>query len=496
MLSVLAQLVPAVTMLYAPGFCNFAEYYGGLAGVVIGAEAKVLADTSAMLPESGVRYYFGTPRSSYYRDAWETRLSFSYSGDTVFLADSFLAADDYVLRCGVVGTAGDTWELVICRVPEAVTGMGSRYGHDFTLTRQRDGVMYQRDITAFGTMQAKGLSYVISEIHWQQHPPRPLASVSSGRLVLKYDSTFVRPDEAVRMARLGSVICRSYVDIGIVLPDSIVVIVTQDASPTGGYSVYSNPFNTIWWRFADRDAMIRPRPPSCPVYTFGHELARVALQPLSDEYPVGLGADDWSHFGPMILGARAAWTELGDSAWLRPYDYLSAGPQRFLRWYSGTKTYAWLLHEVAGRYGVRLVGEAARRTMPSRTLRMPQMADFMRCLVELTGDSDLVRRAAEAYPTPFEHSLMRAAGWRDHGLRPNLDRMFIDGDFRVDSVVVGSPSDSVGFRSGDVVTLIDGFAVPAKMADCKRHLLKLPAGVQLEFVVKRSGHSSTMVMRR
>jgi len=222
-------------------------------------------------------------------------------------------------------------------------------------------------------------------------------------------------------------------------------------------------------------------------------MARISLQPLSNEYPPGIGADDWSHYAPLVGIVPYVDSILADSAWFTKYDYKSFGITMFKTIYKGREnTYAWLLYEIDKRYGKEIIGNAIKDVIECRYWRHPDIVEFMSVLGKKTEDKDIIEKIKKAYPTPFEHSLLRWKRWKKFGFEPPLQDMFIENKFTIDGIVSGSVADSAGFKKNDIIVKIDGFNQREQKADCYRNLLRKDVGDKIIFTIKKDSKTKQL----
>ncbi len=474
-------------MLYSPGFKGLADYNQKMAHLVQGVEFSVAPDSSYTGHESlSNLYFYGTPLSRFYTRYWRKRLPVRFSGDTLWLGDSTLIGDDYVFSCHVQESDGRTTDLAVAHNVDAAAGMTDVFGHDFVVSRARDGIMYERDLSCYGKLTRVGNEFVAADVVWQPHDRTPLRTLRISHIVLHHEPALLNDSEATRFARLALVEYQSYDSVlSVPMPDTVHIYLHSTTVPPQSFTWYSLP-QTIWCGVKDRDALLHPV--ANPVLSLAHEFARISLQPLSHEYPQSLGADDWSHYAPMAVMLPEVEHLLGDTAWISPLDYRTGGLEKFLRMYlGGERTYAWILYEVGQRYGTTLIGDAVRRVVNDPNWRHPDMAAFMDTLGILTGDTVIQAEIRRAFPTPFELSFYRALRWRETGMSPTLDRMFSESRFVVDSVPVGSLADSTGFRAGDSIVAIDGVSTVTLKDVCKRDLLHKGYGVEILYSIRRAG---------
>ncbi|OYD15785.1 hypothetical protein CH330_04755, partial [candidate division WOR-3 bacterium JGI_Cruoil_03_51_56] len=361
-------------------------------------------------------------------------------------------------------------------------------GHDFALSRKRDGIMYEQELTCCGDLKWVDGRFEATEVKWYSHPARNLEVLSDKHVKLYYEKELLTPTEAEKLLRLTRVEYNGFTEqYGICMPETVFIYVYQAETPHQGFSTYSNPINTIWMRVSNRQQLLHPEKGN-PICTFAHEFARISLQPFADAYPPAKGADDWSHYAPFVGIIPYVDSILGDSAWFTPCDYQSYGIPLFEKLYKGGEdTYAWLLYEIDQKFGKRLIGDAIRKVAECKHWRHPDMEAFMTALGQMTKDEDVIERIVAAYPTPFEHSFYRFRKWERIGIKPVLDRMFFDNTFVIDSVVAGSLADSLGFEQGDAITKIDGFLTDTQKAACKRNLLLKNKGDRLVFTIQKAG---------
>jgi hypothetical protein len=485
----LTAAVAGSLLLYAPGFEGLADYSKELMLATQSVELTLVADSLSdpRIATAKNLYLYGTPSSRYYAHYWRDKLPVRFAGDTVRLGDSTLIGDDYVFSCHLQQDSGRTADLAVASSADGASGMTDLFGHDFVLSRARDGVMYERDLTCYGRLVQVGDKYVAADVVWLPRDRTALPTFRAGNIVLHYERRLLTDSEATRVVRLAQVEYQGYERIlQVDMPDTIHIYLRTTNAPPQAITCYSIAQGTIWFGVASRDALLHPT--SNPVLTLAHELGRIALQPLSHEYRQSLGADDWSHYAPMVVILPEVERVLGDTAWIAPYDYRPGGLEKFLALYKGgERTYAWILYEVGRKYGTRPIGEAVRRVIKDRNWRHPDMVEFMNTLGSITGDTAIEASIRSAFPTPFENSFYRTMRWRETGMSPTLDRMFSENRFVVDSVPVGSLADSLGFRAGDSIIAIDGISTDTLKDVCKRNLLHKERGAEVIYSIRRSG---------
>lgn len=480
-------LISIGTIIYQNGFYPYAEYWKRMNKIISGEDFDLTMDTISTEQLKTEKLIFLGKHNSHFFQSFKDYLPIEFNGDTIFVGDTFIVANDFVFHCEFKDGMGRNIELIAINDAEAITGVGSLYGYDFTVSRKRDGMMYQKDLTLLGKwFYEKDKPLGIAEIKWNNQPPRLFDTLWSKHFKLYFGENLLFPHEAKKIIKLLEIMYECFSkEYEIYLPETIFVYFYGDSLCPGEFNCYSNPFNTIWLKFQGRKSLLMPQKGS-PIYTLAHEMARISLQPLSNEYPPAIGADDWSHYAPLCGIVPYVYEKLKDSAWIANYDYQSYGIPLFEKIYQGGEnTYAWLLYEIDKKYGKKMIGDAIKSVVRDKYWRHPEMKSFMDTLVKMTSDRNLIARMDKAYPTPFEHSLSKWKRWRDFGFRPTLEDMFIfKSIFIIDSVISGSSADSLGFYQGDEIVLIDNFNLKTHKADAYKNLLYKNKGDKIIFAIK------------
>lgn len=270
------------------------------------------------------------------------------------------------------------------------------------------------------------------------------------------------------------------------MPDTIYIYLYQDTTiGKADYKCYSSPINTVWLKYKNKENFFKPKEGS-PIYTLAHEFARISFQPLSNEYPPSLGADDWSHYAPLCGIVPYVKEKLGDTAWFYPYNYEDFGIPLFEKIYKGAEnTYAWILYQIDKKYGKKIIGEAIKKSIEHSWFRHPDMRKFMKILGQIIGDKKIMEKIKKAYPTPFEHSLLKWKRWKDPGFIPTLQKMFIYHNFKIENIKENSVAEKAGFKKGDEILMINGIDINKNKADCYKNLL-LFKEKEIKFTIKRA----------
>jgi len=108
--------------------------------------------------------------------------------------------------------------------------------------------------------------------------------------------------------------------------------------------------------------------------------------------------------------------------------------------------------------------------------------NFMEKLAGATGDTSIMNKVKNAWPTPFEHSFWRRM--EPTGMHPELDVW--NNNWVIDSITPGSPADSVGIRLGDVIVKVNGHKVDTEKMWVHRSVLEeIQANGWLTLEIKR-----------
>jgi hypothetical protein len=490
-------LVCALTgnvIVYSPECRQVADYNAAVGAALMGLDFTLVPDTSAArLPDSGNLVYIGTPSGAYYRQHLRDILPLRFSGDTVFVADTMLVAEDFVLDCQFPQPGGPAVSATIGRDPRAAAAGINRGDHDFALARQRDGTE-ATDATCLGRFRWQGKRLLAVDVTWQRQPARPLRLTAGDHVKLHCDSTQLTPDEQARLLRLLEVEYDGYTQLyGIEMPETVSVYGYNDTTLARTDAVYDVPFGIIWHKCLAPDAVAHPR----TALSLAHELAHVAFQGLSNRNPLRRGCEDWGDYAPLVGIMPFVRQVLGDSAWPARLDSAARGRGFFTQLYRGAPhTYAALMEETDRRFGKAVIGRAVNEVLPTRWVRLGDMEQFMATLGRLSGDSDFARRVAAGYPSPLSYRLRGDLGWQDFGFRPDLDAMSLAGRFVIESVAVGSPADSAGLHAGDAFVAIDGHNLATARDDCWRELVRKRPGEMLFVTVSGRSQRVTLPVRR
>ncbi len=500
--------LPAYTLIYSPKSEAVVRYlydmytqFGEKTAILSAANIQSLSEVS----DSALGIYVVSDEVGPWRSLIQ-RLPFRFSGDTVWVQDSLLVADDWVFAAKFP-YEGKAVELYVARSIRALStatlfpypGHPSAYG--FSLARARDGIFYTDDATAIGLWHLENSRMVIDSMLWIPHDSLPLQRLTQGPIALYYDPGLLHAGEAQRVARLLATLYEGYAGLGTPLPDTVYAYIYKAWVSHRRWALYSNAYNTFWHKVRDRRFLLSPED-SKPILGYAHELARLSLQPLCKDpekgyVPFTLGADDWSHFGPMVGVIPYVHEVLGDSAWIVPYDYLNLeGPALFHKIYRGAQnTFAWVLYEVDSLYGRETLARGIRQWRKKHPTQLPDIQDLVLAIAKETQDPTLIQHAREAYATPFEHSLSRWKRWKPLGLFPPLERMFFYSDFVVDSVDSGSVSWEAGFRPGDEILTVNGYSVSSEKTQAYRSLLFLEPDTPVTLTIRRpSGETTTLTV--
>jgi hypothetical protein len=493
LLPLLLSLIGTDLLVYSPGFDTLAEYQQQIAKVFYGQNPVLACDTA--LPaglDSAEVYFVGTPDSRYvrrYRDILPVR----FSGDTVALGDSVVVASDYVFHCQFRTTQDHGIELTLARSPEMAAGETELFGRGFILSRKRDGVDRSRDRICHGNLESYGGSLHATNVIWNAVPDRTLDTIADRYIKFYFEPGLLNRDEMQSFFRVAELEYEALtLAYGLVMPKPVFIYLTSGDLPDGKQSSHTARMNTIWLRCADRAALLDTM--EGPVYGLAYDLAGIAFQPLSDEYPSGRLAADWAQCAAMTVILPYVGRALGRSNWLAPTDYSRLGPERFRKLYTdGKTTYAWLLHEIERTYSSRVVGDAIRRVLVGKLVPLADLKEFMTLLATLTGDKGIIRRVAGAFPTPLNATLYQTRGWYALGARPALGDMFLDREFNINSVEPGSQADAIGFRANDRILKIAGYNPASDRVACLRHLLRQAESSRIVFLVQRGRKQETIV---
>lgn len=490
-------LVCALTgnvLVYSPECRQVADYNAAVGAALMGLDFTLVPDTStARLPDSGNLVYIGTPWGAYYRQHLRDILPFRFSGDTVFVADTMLVAEDFVLDCQFPQPDGPAVSATIGRDPRTAAAGINRGDHDFALARQRDGTE-AADATCLGRFQWQGNRLLTIDVTWQRQPVRPLRLATGDHVRLYCDSTQFASGEQARLLRLLEVEYDGYTQLyGVKMPETVSVYGYNDTNLARTEAVYDVPFGIIWHKRLAPDAVAHPR----TALSLAHELAHVAFQGLTDRNPLRRGCEDWGDYAPLIAIMPYVRQVLGDSAWPARLDSAARGRGFFTQLYRGAPhTYAALLEEADRRFGKIVIGRAVNEVLPVRWVRLGDMEQFMAALGRLSGDSGFARRVAAGYPSPLSYRLSGDLGWQDFGFSPNLDAMSLAGRFVIDSVAAGGAADSAGLHAGDTLVSIDGHDLATARDDCWRELVRKRPGDMLTVTVRGRARRISLTVRR
>ncbi|RKY03018.1 MAG: hypothetical protein DRP55_02020 [Spirochaetes bacterium] len=410
-----------------------------------------------------------------------------FKRDTVFFPDTLFIAWDYIFVGRFNNPFNKDKEIIIevGNTVEALGGAREPKSNGFTLSRKRDGIMYEDDFSAIGEWQWRGNGLEITRINWISHPERHLLKKAWKHIKVYYDSNLFTSREALKFLKLMNSMYMVYDSIySIPMPETVYVYIYLSKDDKIKYTLYSIPFNTIWCKVESREGFFRAV--RHRIVSFAHEMARISFQPISKEYPPSIGADDWSQYAPMVGVVPYIDSIYGDTAWFYPVPYQKDGLPLFLNLIKGVKwTYESILYEIDRKYGKGIIGKAISRSIPSPYFRLVDIKVFMDTLGSLVRDEGIRERIKRGIPTPFHHSLYRWKRWKPMGITPSLDDMFFKSRFCVEAVEKGSVADSLGIKPGDVLMEVEGYSVEREKEWAYRSLLLKKEGEGVRMVFKR-----------
>jgi hypothetical protein len=495
MILLLLSLVSTDVLVYSPGFDTVARYQQQIARVFYGQDPMVVCDTC--LPaavDSADVYFIGSPDSRFYRRHWRNLLPVQFDGNAVSIWGATFTIPEYIFHCQFKTPDGRGIELTLAPTPGAALGETDLNDHDFVLSRLCDGPISEQDQIAWGNLEWANGRLKASDVTWNQAPARSLDTISDEFIHLLYQPSLLDAGEARSFFRLAELEYEAIrLPYGLMVPRPVSIYLTAGAVPDGGSYASAARMTTIWLRYAGRAALMDST--GMPVYVLAREMARIAFEPASSEYPFSPYASDWADYASMVGIIPYVQAALGISAWFVPGKLADLGIPRFRKLYQGCEgTYAWLLYQIDQEYSQRSIGEAIQVVLAGQDTRVADIREFMTTLGSKVGDAKFVRRIAAAFPTPLDHTLFGVRGWRDLGARPTLDEMFADNTFTIKTVEPGSIAKSLGFRPGDRILTIDDLNPVRDKAQCLRRLLKKEKGQPVTFLVQRSRLQQKIVM--
>jgi hypothetical protein len=449
-------------------------------------------------------FVFGTPVTNPLIARFLAGTPFRLTDTSVTVGDSTFQGTDIRLVASIPNPVDQRRKciLYVAQDEEILSGIFFGYGAsyvaaDFLVYRKSDGLYYQDDRLAYGSLVTGHGRVDLGEVTYGSKEPRRLDEVTVGHVRLYYDT--VNVSEAETIARFVDALRDVASDeFGIQMPKRIYVYIYGAAVDETRVSMYTDAWNTFWTK------MTKPKEEffsigMAPV-AFAHEVARLAFQPIVSDpakrHPFSLYNDDWSHYFQYTVLIPSVWAKLGPECWPAPNDFHETwGRSRFERLYSGAQdTYAYLLLVIERRYGRRIIGRTLNATTHSGARRNVAIEEFMARLAEATGDTSIVRQVAEAFPSTLEWSTNKRM--EPFGFFPRLEHMIDDHRFAVDSVATGSPADLAGMRPGDEIVGINGFDLDTGKARAHRSVLAaIHADGALRLTVRRGLGTVTHEMK-
>jgi len=415
-------------------------------------------------------------------------ISVKFTKDTVYLPDTTFVAEDYIF-VGKFPNPYKKGKSITIEVGNNVEALGGardiNMGY-FSISRKRDGIMYESDLSAIGEWGFAKDKLCITNIKWFKHPERKLRVERFKNIKLYYDGNLFSTSQAHKFARLMNNIYVVYDSIySIPMPETVFIYVYLSQEERTRYTTYSQPFNTIWSKIEDKESFLKGEIHN-PILSYAHEMARVSFQPFSSVYPPSIGADDWSHYAPMVGVIPYLYSIYGDTAWFYSYPYQKNGIPNFEKLIEGANsTYESILYDIDKKYGKEIIGKAINLSIPSPYFRHVDIKKFMKVLCGLIDDRKIKKRIENGFPTPFEHSLFRWKRWKPLGISPEMEEMFWKNEFIVKDVKKGSIADSLGIKPGDCLLQIEGYSVRKKKDWAYRSLLSKNDGDTVFMVFKR-----------
>ena len=443
--------------------------------------------------DSAEVYFVGTPESRYFR-RYRDILPVRFRGDTVVIGDSMLSAPDFIYQCQFPTLQGHSVEMTIARSPRNAAGEIHFFGQDFVLSRARDGALSRQDLAAFGRLEWYDKRLNTLGLTWNLIPARDLDSIADTNVRLCYEAGFLTRDEAQVIFRLAALEYETFSLLyGLRMPKPVTIYVVAGGAPDGRRFEHTSRSSTVWLHCADRAALLDTL--DSPVFGLAYELAGIAFTPLTDEYPFTRRAADWAQYASLCKAVPRAARILGRGAWLVPVDYARIGNRRFEETYRNYRnTYAWMLREIETKYSDRLTAYALLRVLKDRSVPVADMRSFMTVLAGLTADEGIIKRTANAFPTPLDPAFLRARNWQSAGMKPDLGEMFLKGGFTVQTVEPGSRADMAGLRPGDQIVKVDDYSPVKDPAECLRGLLRKSVDQDVVLRVQRKREQKTVTL--
>ena len=365
---------------------------------------------------------------------------------------------------------------------------------DFIAYRKSDGIGSDKDNIFSGNFKEKGLK--VDALFVSRENPIELQKTEYREISLFYNT--LSKTTAMKIAKLLHVmyigITKSY---KIRMPPKIFVYIYKELRGEPYYAGYTDSYNTIWQKKIKTSEEEFLDPSSKMILILAHEMSRLAFQPYihdrSKRDPLRTASDDWCHYCQFTRVIPYIWNELGRDAWPVKYNYNEEwGEERFKKIYKGAEdTYAHILYKIDKKFGADLIGRVLNQVTENGLNKVGVDIElFMQKLGAAIGDTSIMNEIKNAWPTPLEHSFWKRM---EHtGLLPNLD--FWNNDFVIDSVLPGSPADSIGIMPGDVIVKINGFNVHTEKARAYRSVLQeIQNNGWIVFEIKRN---ETSISRR
>lgn len=223
------------------------------------------------------------------------------------------------------------------------------------------------------------------------------------------------------------------------------------------------------------------------VYSWGRALTKV-LVPCSDD-PL-----DWELFCFRYLAyetffpARLLKTRKvpGTYPVQIKEEWAKRDPDRGREWFfdltAGDSTYLSFLRTVDAHYLNKKIGEALDSVLAGRRRYSFKMADFMKVLARLTGDTSLIRLSK----TALKPSLYGRQPKYDLGIR-NPGELFLNREVILGDLKYGSKAYAAGLRKGDKIISVDGFPIERNRSRAYSAWLAKKAGETLKLKIVRDG---------
>ncbi|UCH33370.1 MAG: hypothetical protein JSV65_12400 [Armatimonadota bacterium] len=233
-------------------------------------------------------------------------------------------------------------------------------------------------------------------------------SFASDRTTVQHANVDSAYAEAI--ARICDAALAGYQEIyGIHMPERIKARVSLD--PQQRLRLWTDGNSSIFLELGSERQLLPPAQSGVfNVYGLCHELGHMAIyrrMPNLMGMPEGVAEGFAHYFGSMVCGH--VWDTLGEDAWPVPHNYYEyGGPGRFLRQMRDAEAArsnpesvaAYLLHEIAQRYGREALGKALEAVLATAPRGFELMPRFRDELVKATGDEEV----AELFPASLLES--------------------------------------------------------------------------------------------